>query len=157
MSLRMNLLNMVTLKSLRTMGLFYFIFQSCPVFVYPRWPSFIVVPFFTNSSSRVKISFTPLLKVTRIYFGFALLRFVIGFADWFKNLAARSTDSVSQVFPRFLSARLHVSASSLDLLTGFPVSFVKAQMIGFGFADPTTLSRARHAFNVWCSTSYLPQ
>lgn len=120
MSLRTNLLNMVTLKSLRTVGLFYFIlFFSRALFssTLAAGPSFIVVPFFTNSSSRAKISFTSLLKVTRIYFGFALLRFVIGFADWFKNLATRSTDSVSQVFPRFLSARLHVFASSFDLFT----------------------------------------
>ena len=36
-----------------TMGLFYyFIFQSCPVFFFPRRPSFIVVSYFINSSPR---------------------------------------------------------------------------------------------------------
>ena len=64
-------------------------------------------------------------KVIRVYFGFALQSFVIGFLSQSEVKTKTNRDALAHIFPR---AR-RVFALSFDWLTGFFVSFVIGQLV----------------------------
>ena len=82
-------------------------------------------------------------EVIHVFFGFALLRLVIGLkiSRHFLNQSEVKPKPIatrSRTFSR-ASCRLHVFASSFDWFTGLSVSFVIGQSDYFGFGFSTLI------------------